>query len=423
MKQRLLIYAYFFHPNENANTNVVMPVLEELKKHYELDVFTCDVNENLSETDVWHEMNIIRYRPSRREKLTNKLFGVYDKSREDIRAPHETVKLRLWQLMHLCPRSAIQRVVNEYPMNRALLHCLESKPYCALLSLSAPIEPHRAALTLARKGKLKGLPWYAYFMDPHAAFIGLAQRYDSLMKEEMEIYEQASAVFTTLELYDDNQRHPLKKYLAKTIPVGYANLRPLNRGERPAYLSADKITCVYTGSLFSHAVRNPAYFFQMLDGIDERFEIHIVCYELDGLNRRLKEQYIDHNPRVIWHQRASMEECLNLMGWADILINLGNRCINQTPSKIFDYISAGKPIVNIHPLAEDTAKRYLDRYPLVLDVQEQEPFDPKDAESFAAYCTAHRGETVPFETVKALYGDMLAANAAQSFISAIDRDA
>lgn len=422
MKKRLLVYSYYFHPNENANTNVVMPILKELSQRYELDIFTRDVNENLPETGQWQGMNIIRFKPGRWEKLMQKIYGVYDKPAQDITPPHAAVKLRLWKLMHACfNRPLLERFFNEYPMNHALLQLLQSREYAAFITLSAPIEPHEAALTLSRAGKLKGHKWYPYFMDPHAAYIGLADRYDALMKREMEIYERADDVFTTREIYEDNRQHPLKAYLDKTIPVGYVNLRQLTPQVRPSYLSKDKITCVYTGSLFDSRVREPGYFFQMLQDCDDRFEIHIVCYELDGHNRRLKETYVDHNPHIVWHDRASMEECLNLMCWADVLINLGNRCTNQTPSKIFDYISAGKPIVNIHPLPNDTAKPYLDRYPLILDIQEKTSLDHEDARRFMDFCAANRGQSVPFEEVNALYGDMASYSAAQAFAEVIER--
>ena len=103
-------------------------------------------------------------------------------------------------------------------------------------------------------------------------------------------------------------------------------------------------------------------------------------------------------------------------------INLGNRCTNQTPSKIFDYISAGKPIVNIHPLENDTAKRYLERYPLALNILEKESLDPQDVKAFADFCEANYQKSVDFNTVQTLYEGMTPKRVAEQFIQQIERD-
>ena len=210
-------------------------------------------------------------------------------------------------------------------------------------------------------------------------------------------------------------------YRNKTIPVSYVNLRPLTRLGKPAYLAEGKINCVYTGSLFNSQVRNPEYFYRLIQNCDDRFQFHIVCNSMDGRNRSLKKKYVDGNPNIHWYDSTALDECLNLMCWADVLINLGNRCTNQTPSKIFDYISAGRPIVNIHPLENDTAKKYLDLYPLTLNILEQDPFDPKDSQRFVDFCLTHYADSVSFETVRELYSDMTTEAVAGMFIAQIER--
>jgi len=423
IKEKLLVYSYYFYPHENANTNVIMPVLEELCKIYDVDVFTCDFNGDLPTTEQYLGMTLHRFRLTPLERAVSRTFGVFDKGIQDINPPFIPLKRVVWRILHtFFNRPKLERILTEYPVREALVQRLNSEKYKAFLTLSAPIEPQRDALALAEAGLLNDIPWFVYFADPHATFIGLAERYERLMEKEMDIYRLADVVFTTLELYEDNAGHPLGQYRYKTIPVAYANLRPLSPSVRPDYLIEGKINCVYTGSLFNNQVRSPAYFYKMIQACDDRFQFHIVCNSMDGANRALKKQYVDSNPNIYWYDSTAMNECLNLMCWADVLVNLGNRCTNQTPSKIFDYISAGKPIVNIHPMENDTAKRYLELYPLSLSILEKESFDPQDTQCFVDFCVANYENLVAFDTIRTLYGDMTPKTVAEQFMQQIELD-
>ncbi len=421
-KEKILVYSYFFHPHENANTNVLKPVLKELCKTYDVDVFTCDYQRNLPAMECYEGMRVYRFRRKLLERFVRKMFGIMDNSIENVKAPLAPLKRTVWRLMHaLFTRSRLERILTEYPVREALVQRLAGERYKALITASAPIIPQRDALALAEAGLLNELSWFAYFTDPHATFIGLTDQYEALMEKEMDIYRMADAVFLPPELYEDNMSHPLDKYRKKTIPVAFANLRPLPQGERPACFIEGKMNCVYTGSLFSSTVRNPAYFYQMIQACDDRFQFHIVCNYIDGANRALKQQYVDTNPNIHWYDGAPLGECLNMMCWADVLINLGNRCTNQTPSKIFDYISAGRPIVNVHPLENDTAKRYLGPYPLTLNIREKETPDPDDTQRFVEFSLKHKEDSVDFEEVRRLYSDMTPPVVAAKFARQIDR--
>ena len=49
---------------------------------------------------------------------------------------------------------------------------------------------------------------------------------------------------------------------------------------------------------------------------------------------------------------------------ANYLVNIGNKTPYQVPSKIIEYMSSGKPIINIEQCDFDTSSRVLQNYPL-----------------------------------------------------------
>ena len=68
---------------------------------------------------------------------------------------------------------------------------------------------------------------------------------------------------------------------------------------------------------------------------------------------------------------------------ADFLINLGNTMTNQVPSKIFDYISTGIPIINICKSESCPTIPYMNRYRLAINIVESQDEAEKDRQADA----------------------------------------
>ena len=149
-KEKLLVYSYYFYPHENANTNVVMPVLEELREIYDIDIFTYDPNRNLPPVEQYKGMTLYRFRLKPFEVAVSKLFNVYDRRIQDFNLPLLPLVRLVWRILHLFfTRPGLERILNEYPVRKALVQRLNNEKYKALLTLSAPIMPQMDALTLA----------------------------------------------------------------------------------------------------------------------------------------------------------------------------------------------------------------------------------------------------------------------------------
>jgi hypothetical protein len=77
----------------------------------------------------------------------------------------------------------------------------------------------------------------------------------------------------------------------------------------------------------------------------------------EGLGRNLHLHGMVGRDRVLRAQRE-----------ADVLVNIGNESLLQLPSKIPEYIAAGRPILNIASRSEDTSARALADHPSTLNV-------------------------------------------------------
>ena len=114
---------------------------------------------------------------------------------------------------------------------------------------------------------------------------------------------------------------------------------------------------------------------------------------------------VQKKENVSWYHNLPLAECLGIMCHADILINLGNKSTNQTPSKVFDYIGTGNPIVNFHSLPDDTSKFYLEKYPMKLNILETENALSDCVDQFVAFSEEFVGKSVPRETLKEIYNE------------------
>ena len=53
---------------------------------------------------------------------------------------------------------------------------------------------------------------------------------------------------------------------------------------------------------------------------------------------------------------------------ADILVNIGNTNPYQEPSKLIEYVHAGRPIINIATISNDSSAILLEKYPAVFSI-------------------------------------------------------
>ena len=104
------------------------------------------------------------------------------------------------------------------------------------------------------------------------------------------------------------------------------------------------------------------------------------------------------------------------MNNADVLVNLGNECTNQTPSKVFDYIGRCKHIVNFYSLDEDTSKYYLEKYPYKINIKNKKTVDEIDLNNYIDFIYNSRKEKIDINSIKNSYEYLSAEKIAEEFM-------
>ena len=130
---------------------------------------------------------------------------------------------------------------------------------------------------------------------------------------------------------------------------------------------SDKVLFVYVGSL-APAIRSPEFFLKVFSNIPEK-EWRLLF--IGDATCTLLNDYAKEDSRITVIGRCTHEQALQYESQASILLNLGNRNANLTPSKVFEYMSFCKKIVTTYPIENEPSLAYLKKYPAVLLLDER----------------------------------------------------
>ena len=159
------------------------------------------------------------------------------------------------------------------------------------------------------------------------------------------------------------------------------------------FLDKDKINLLYIGTIPAH-IRNPKYFL----GVFNHIKSDNIILNIVGSNTcpELIADAIKKDCRIRMYPFVNHNEAVSLINQADILVNFGNNNPSMTPSKIFEYMSAGKPIVSTAPITDEPSIKYLKKYDLAFIVDEGEKDIEKTAIELEKFITKNCGKKVDF---------------------------
>lgn len=242
------------------------------------------------------------------------------------------------------------------PVLRAVAELMRETQYRPdiLVTFGAPMSDHLIGLELKKR---YGWPWIAHFSDPWAD--NPFNNYDSLARAlntslERKVMKNADRIIFT-------SQETLELVLAKYTEDFKAKARVLQHAFDPELYNArpestnSRLTIRHLGDLYGR--RTPAPLFNALKQIlaSEPAALAGVSFELIGLtyDMSLKKLGLETLPAGLVEVKASVpyRESLALMASADGLLVIDAPAEKSVflPSKLIDYIGAGRPILGLTP--------------------------------------------------------------------------
>jgi len=131
------------------------------------------------------------------------------------------------------------------------------------------------------------------------------------------------------------------------------------------YISSDTICFIFSGSLYK-TIREPQAVIEILKGVSKQLKITCSFFSKGSYEDYLKEE--EKNTKGIIKRKGFVESRIIEKEYdqADILISIGNLMPNMVPSKLYAYMSYGKPIIHFSFIYNDPCNEILQNYPLAL---------------------------------------------------------
>lgn len=346
MKNILILLDYYL-PNASANGICCSKVIEELKKTYNIFVL-CYGND------------------------TNKKNVIKDSGITIVKVPirnnkhHNFIKKLLYHLKWLIPLKKYPPYTNKENINilyKESLDIINKYFIKTVICVHLPIETIIVGNLL--KKKYNKLFVIAYMLDSlSGGFLPKKLPQSFCRRKRIKWEKNILSSYDKIILMNSSKKHH-EKYTKNYLwykKSTYLDIPMLTKKEINQSNNTKVIKFLYTGSLDKRH-RNPSIIIKILKEINDE---NVYCEFIGSCNceddfSELKKIY---GKRLLFSHHIPYEKIEKKIMEADILINIGNNNNNLLPSKIFEYMSYGKPIISTYEDNSEPSFIYLQKYPL-----------------------------------------------------------
>lgn len=419
MRGKLLLLNLLFvlgsvYPLDDANSNIVNSIAANLKsRDEEIRVIELGLNDQLNPISKYEINGVTIYGmgDTFKTRLSKKLVSYLDSF--EIRT-----KVHLIVSLLKRPGLAIEFLVKKIRYgNVQRCYQVQIKEICAKERIDIIICVSYPFLTAMAVAKLKmKLPFIYYQLDPFFSHYMQPNRRKALSQEAY-VCERSDAIIMTDLIYNDYIKSSLSKYLTKSIILGFPAIEENSRCNAMLGLREEGIIrLAFVGTLYED-IRSPSYLFILMNELVNRgIQIH-----LDLVGPLVGNISIPQTEWLSYHGRLSVSEAKTYIQQADILINIGNLITNQMPSKLFEYFSTGKPIINLYKTDDCPTLPYANKYPYCINVKEALDVDIATCESIEAFILKNKGKLMPLDKVVDMFPECTTGQVANKFMQVVQR--
>ena len=247
--------------------------------------------------------------------------------------------------------------------------------YDGLISVSYPFTGHLVGLSLNRSAPQ--MPWIVDSGDPFCFLERTPTNNYKLYRilnyaYERKIFGRADAIAVTTEPTFEKYAELFPESATKihVIPP-LLSLETNHTIECSVFPEDQKIRLVFIGTLY-RTIRNPDFLLHLFGNLlqthlADRLELHFFG-NIHDCQDCFEPYKILLDTKIFLHGVVSRDKAFQAMKEADILVNIGNDMPYQLPSKVVEYASTGKPVLNLVKTDEDSSVAFFYPYPASLSL-------------------------------------------------------
>lgn len=248
--------------------------------------------------------------------------------------------------------------------------------------------------------KEKKIPFILYQVDPFTDNVMFSSKFATQrMKIEKELYINSKKIFTTKFILSEMMKRLSLKELTNVEILEFPGVS-VNRTPYINIRNKDYIECIFAGRVYK-GVRNPSFIIKLFQKFPINIRLKLYGVSLKELRDKFSITSLPSNVECCGLVRVEKAE--NVIRNADVLVNIGNIMLNQVPSKLFSYISTGKPILNVCSNHDCPSKKYLEQYPCVMSIDEESFCSESVVKKTLAFLTENAGKVCDLNEIEAVY--------------------
>lgn len=406
--KKVLFILHEYYPYGSAITNCIDPIIQEMKKkNIEVSIITRRTQRIIKKFEIIDNVRV--YRINDYFTMNN---SIIENSKSKIRTCyHRLIRKIIWNY-----KTTIKKDNDGYLNKERTIKLINKhlkKNFDTIISCSYPFKTHRIAYEIKKENNK--IVWVAYQFDPHSLNCTLDEnKIEQRMNEEIKILSKADKIFLPMDNYEQNIKTELNVLQEKYYPIDF----PLIKEKRNNNKSKKNklIKFAFTGTLYDN-IRLPYNMLDFFRNIEFDYELNLCYITSTKISNKLKDYKKVFGKKLILNENLSKEKCDEIIDSSNIIINIGNEISNQTPSKVFEYVSYGKPIINFYSIKEDTSKKVLEKYALKLNIYKD--FTKEDIDKFNDFCNKNFNKILSFKEATKNY--KTAEQVADEFIREVNK--
>ena len=273
-----------------------------------------------------------------------------------------------------------------------------------LITVCAPFSAHVAGYHF--KENHEDIKWCVYTPDVFSEGIRAnknalyrALQYKRAIHWEDMIYSKADWIVHMDRVFESHEN--VKSDRSRSM-VLYTQMQFFNAARNNDNYHKDVI-CLYAGS-FLPGIREP---FFMVEAFSALFydhpEIKLALYGNLGYTSYFESFRNKYPNNVVLHEPVSKRELAEIIEKATFLINVGNSTEGFIPSKIYEYVATGIPIITFSYTGRDNLT--LLRYPMHYQVNTMDTNTKEAIKGLALFISKSKFKRVDHETLNKIYNE------------------
>lgn len=359
MQKKILIIGEINNPIANANGICLETLAKDLAANNEVTISTYAFG-NSPHSEIIDSVTYKRIKPTLFYRL-RELSHMGNKSKTNLILYKLSLiynKFKRVIFLPLFPISSIGFIVRYYSFLKKIM---TEEKFDIILSVYFPIDSVLTGHLL--KKKFPNTKHVIYLVDTisnGAKVMGLSRSWTTKrgIKWESIFFERADSILIFEAHMEHYTQDIFSKYLNKIHFTDVPLFNPMLA--TPGAIDTTTLSLVYSGSLI-YGLRSPERIIEIFER-PEFINCNVSFYSQGAYDDILKQAEHNTHSRISSNGFVNHKEISEVLRESAILISIGNSHSKMIPSKTFEYISTGKPIIHFYSSDEDTSILHFERY-------------------------------------------------------------